>query len=124
MQTLIRKFEAEIAPLKWHTALTNLETAVRRYALAQRKANFNPLQPRVPAGNPDGGQWTLEGSDTLTPKILAIAKQLRLAASPASYQKCLTMCFPLLERPKPYPWSDINSNAFHKCMAECMRRNP
>lgn len=22
------------------------------------KANFNPNQPRVPAGNPDGGQWT------------------------------------------------------------------
>lgn len=22
------------------------------------KANFNPSQPRVPAGNPDGGQWT------------------------------------------------------------------
>jgi hypothetical protein len=28
----------------------------RRY-----KANFNPDQPRVPAGNPDGGQWTSEG---------------------------------------------------------------
>jgi hypothetical protein len=26
------------------------------------KAGFNPSQPRVPAGNPDGGQWTSEGS--------------------------------------------------------------
>jgi len=26
-----------------------------------RKANFNPNQPRVPAGNSDGGQWTHEG---------------------------------------------------------------
>ena len=26
-----------------------------------RKANFHPDQPRVPAGNPDGGQWTDEG---------------------------------------------------------------
>lgn len=26
-----------------------------------RKANFNPNQPRVPAGNPDGGQWTSDG---------------------------------------------------------------
>lgn len=25
------------------------------------KANFNPNQPRVPAGNPDGGQWTRVG---------------------------------------------------------------
>lgn len=26
------------------------------------KANFNPTQPRVPAGNSDGGRWTDEGS--------------------------------------------------------------
>jgi hypothetical protein len=25
------------------------------------KANFNPNQPRVPRGNPDGGQWTDAG---------------------------------------------------------------
>lgn len=25
------------------------------------KANFHPAEPRVPAGNPDGGQWTDEG---------------------------------------------------------------
>lgn len=25
-----------------------------------RKAGFNPNEPRVPAGNPDGGQWTSE----------------------------------------------------------------
>ena len=24
---------------------------------------FDPNQPRVPAGNPDGGQWTSEGGD-------------------------------------------------------------
>lgn len=23
-----------------------------------RKAGYNPDEPRVPAGNPDGGQWT------------------------------------------------------------------
>lgn len=28
-----------------------------------RKANFNPNQPRVPAGNPDGGQWILVGNE-------------------------------------------------------------
>lgn len=27
-----------------------------------RKAGFDPAQPRVPAGNPDGGQWTDSGS--------------------------------------------------------------
>jgi hypothetical protein len=29
-------------------------------ALIESKANFDPNQPRVPAGNPDGGQWTDE----------------------------------------------------------------
>jgi hypothetical protein len=35
------------------------------------KANFNPNQPRVPAGNPDGGRWTSTGSGggTESPKI-------------------------------------------------------
>jgi hypothetical protein len=26
-----------------------------------RKATFNPDEPRVPAGNPDGGRWTKDG---------------------------------------------------------------
>lgn len=30
-------------------------------SLLEGKANFNPSQPRVPKGNPDGGQWTAEG---------------------------------------------------------------
>jgi len=30
-------------------------------ALLEGKANFNPNQPRVPKGNPDGGQWTRVG---------------------------------------------------------------
>jgi hypothetical protein len=29
-----------------------------------RKANFNPDEPRVPAGNPDGGQWTKDDGGT------------------------------------------------------------
>jgi hypothetical protein len=36
-----------------------VQVAMLRHELAvRRKANFNPDQPRVPAGNPDGGQWT------------------------------------------------------------------
>ncbi len=30
-----------------------------------RKANFNPNQPRVPAGNPDGGRWAATGGTSL-----------------------------------------------------------
>jgi hypothetical protein len=32
----------------------------------RNKANFKPSQPRVPAGNPDGGQWTGTGTPTQT----------------------------------------------------------
>jgi hypothetical protein len=41
-------------------ALAQLRSdALRRLAL--RQSHFNPNQPRVPAGNPDGGQWTRGG---------------------------------------------------------------
>lgn len=36
------------------------ETKLRQFERAL-KANFDPNQPRVPAGNPDGGQWTGTG---------------------------------------------------------------
>ncbi|HEY1803724.1 MAG TPA: hypothetical protein VGG45_04520 [Terracidiphilus sp.] len=34
---------------------------VREFLHELRKAGFNPNEPRVPASNPDGGQWTAEG---------------------------------------------------------------
>jgi hypothetical protein len=37
-----------------------LELSMLRFELAL-KANFNPSQPRLPAGDPDGGQWTRVG---------------------------------------------------------------
>ena len=39
-----------------------------------RKANFNPSQPRVPRGNPDGGQWTRVGdgaNDAIGPTLVS-----------------------------------------------------
>ena len=40
-----------------------------------RKAGFNPTEPRVPAGNPGGGQWTTEGGNGTPndPRILSDA---------------------------------------------------
>ncbi|MEX1060624.1 MAG: hypothetical protein WED13_06345 [Methyloceanibacter sp.] len=38
----------------------NVEAKLLQLAGAA-KANFNPNQPRVPRGNPDGGQWTDAG---------------------------------------------------------------
>lgn len=37
-----------------------MQLAYARHLVALGKAGFNPAQPRVPAGHPDGGQWTSE----------------------------------------------------------------
>jgi hypothetical protein len=44
--------------------LARFQDACRKAGLqiGDGKAGFNPAQPRVPAGNPDGGQWTSGGS--------------------------------------------------------------
>jgi len=40
-----------------------------------RKEGFNPNEPQVPAGNPDGGQWTREGGNggPTDPRVLSDA---------------------------------------------------
>jgi ribosomal protein L29 len=45
------KLKAELASLRFELAMDAL----------RRKAGFNPQQPRMPAGNPDGGQWAEGG---------------------------------------------------------------
>ncbi|MDC7787597.1 hypothetical protein PQJ75_24375 [Rhodoplanes sp. TEM] len=42
-------------------AFARFMSSFRRWAETCRKANFDPNQPRVPAGNPDGGRWTSGG---------------------------------------------------------------
>jgi MafB19-like deaminase len=44
--------------------------------IAGHRSHFNPNQPRVPAGNPDGGQWTNTGGGTGS--RLAAAEKPRL----------------------------------------------
>jgi hypothetical protein len=43
--------------LRWEHAALRMDLAMLRLQLALEAA-FNPNQPRVPAGHPDGGQWT------------------------------------------------------------------
>jgi hypothetical protein len=94
---------------------------------------FNPNQPRVPAGNPDGGQWADGGgseryavpdyADNLfIQDIVAKARRLQLTGSPADYKRCLDLCHPILERFSPR-WSDRNTWDFHKCMNMCLGLN-
>jgi hypothetical protein len=52
-------------------AFAHFLATLRRYAETCRKGGFNPDQPRVPAGNPDGGQWTSGGGND--PRVLSDA---------------------------------------------------
>jgi hypothetical protein len=84
-------------------------------------AKYDPDQPRVPAGNSDGGRWT-SGESNAVQSIIATARRLNLAAGPDAYQKCLDLCYRLLERPRS-PGSDRNTWDSHKCMNACLGRN-
>jgi hypothetical protein len=53
----LRGAQARLAHLRWLLADLKFDLTLRRLA---RK--YSPDQPRVPAGNPDGGQWTSDGS--------------------------------------------------------------
>ncbi len=58
----VRTIESNLLRLKWLAAATRFEIAMHRHDRALRRAlKYNPGQPRVPRGNPDGGQWTSAG---------------------------------------------------------------
>ena len=42
-----------------------------RHRISQHRSHFNPDQPRVPAGDPDGGQWTATGHTTTGIRLAA-----------------------------------------------------
>jgi hypothetical protein len=56
--------------VRWLLAAEQVQEKGSRLALLL-KANFSPAQPRVPRGNPDGGQWTrvggLDGETSVEP---------------------------------------------------------
>jgi len=63
----LRAIEGGLLRLKWLAAATRFEIAMRRHDSAlkagyRRKYGFNPDQPRVPRGQPEGGEWTDGGS--------------------------------------------------------------
>jgi hypothetical protein len=92
----------------------------------QYARKYDPDQPRVPAGSADGGQWAGGGADSENhvdvQSIVETAKRLDLAARPDAYQRCLNLCYRLLERPQSRG-SDRNTWDFHKCMNACLGRN-
>lgn len=95
--------------------------AVRYYWPNASKAGFDPDQPRD-----ELGQWTSDGSalaeDTTVDSILDFAEKIAVSGSSRSYNECLDICYPLLERFKPLG-SDRNQWDFIKCMNACLKRN-
>ena len=61
--------------------LTVLRLQFKLVALRYWLRKYSPGQPRVPAGNPDGGQWTSDTS--LAPRLVA-SKRI----SPAKEAEC------------------------------------
>ena len=51
---------ARLRRVVWLAHASNVEAKLQRLARVV-KANFNLNRPRVPRGNPDGGQWTSAG---------------------------------------------------------------
>jgi hypothetical protein len=71
-----RAFErAESERLKRHydAAWDKFIAAFNRHWDTCRKAGFDPNQPRMPASNPDGGQWTSGGGGISDPRVLSDA---------------------------------------------------
>jgi len=69
----LRAIRSNLLRLKWLVAATRFEMAMRRHDRALKlayKYGFNPDQPRVPAGDPDGGQWTDESNAIALPEIV------------------------------------------------------
>ena len=96
------------------------------YQTLQRggERKYDPDQPRVPAGNRDGGQWTStggSGEQTSVDKILEKAKKLA-ASRQSTLSKCIDLCYSLLERYQR-PGRDFNEFDFRKCLNACMERN-
>src|SRR5215472_9948490 len=73
LQRLMRG-ASSAATLAHQLRMLDVEAAHR---LALHRSHFNSDQPRVPAGRPEGGQWTRDGST-------AAPSRIRLAGDPPS----------------------------------------
>jgi hypothetical protein len=70
--------------LKARYALAVAQLEVRRLLIQRARKQYDPNQPRVPAGNPDGGQWTSGGGSGGGPR--SEYAQLRPRRLPGGYR--------------------------------------
>jgi hypothetical protein len=72
------KRDVQLSRLRWLIAVENCRSVIRRIG---RQHKYDPNQPRVPAGNSDGGQWTGDASGSSSRDLTATDRQVILAAS-------------------------------------------
>ncbi len=82
------------------------------------RANFNPDEPRVPPGNPDGGQWT--GGDGVAAATTDLASLDHNCAEIIAQckEECLSMAYG--------DWPGVGTDwfgRFRRCVRECCERN-
>jgi hypothetical protein len=65
----------EAAALRHRLALIDAEA---QHRLAQHRSHYNPDQPRVPKGHPDGGEWTSAGSSKIGIRVAGDVPRVRL----------------------------------------------
>jgi len=105
---------SERLAIKLTLAGLNFELALLRRAL-RLKANFDPDQPRVPAGNPDGGQWTDAGGTSGSTDVSGAKRKLKDSPTGSSPDEPPKI-------PKEAPKTIQERNAVVKSIARWMAR--
>lgn len=81
---MFRSADSQGVLLKARYAFAVAQLELRRLLIARARKQYNPNQPRVPAGNPDGGQWTSGGGNGGGPR--SEYAQLRPRRIPGGYR--------------------------------------
>lgn len=65
---MFRSADSQSVLLKARYAFAVAQLELRRLLISRAHKQYNPNQPRVPAGNSDGGQWTRGGGSGSGPR--------------------------------------------------------
>ncbi len=65
----------------------------------------------------------LSGASPIAARPPSAPFELTAGRDDSDDRRCNQECHPILERPKPYPWSDRNEYDYRKCMRECLNRS-
>ena len=96
--TSLRAIESGLLRLKWLAAATRFEIAMRRHDRALKyayKYGYSPAQPRVPRGQPEGGQWAGDGTSS---DSIRLAGDFPTGDSPEIPEECFPELPAQLER--------------------------